>query len=315
MRKDQSILITGAHGMLGKAITRLLTEEGYVNLLTPTRKELDLENRDLARAYLSNTKPVVVFHLASKVFGLKGNIDNQLHVFSSNTLINLNLIDACSATKVKKIVAAGTVAGYPFPFPRLPLVEEDFTLGLPHGGEYAYAQTKRHMLAHLETLRRDKKADYLFCLLTNLYGPGDNFDPSNGHVIPSLIYKAIASMKENDVFEVWGDGSQIRDFMYVDDAARAMLTAASTASGTLNISSGKGISLRQVVDDLCSILQHPQGAIWQSDMPIGIPERTVDNTKLIRLGFTTKTTLQDGLRRTVDWALENWGHLRGAPSH
>ncbi|MFC1938075.1 NAD-dependent epimerase/dehydratase family protein [Chloroflexota bacterium] len=308
---EEPILITGAHGMLGSALNRSLIAAGYKHSFIPSHKELDLEDYESVLEYFRKYQPKTIFHLASKVFGLQGNADNQLDLFRSNTRINLNLIDACRDIQVDKIIAAGSVAAYSYPFKKLPLNEEDFWGGEPHIGEYAYSYSKRYLLVHLNLLKATHGTDFAFCLLTNLYGPNDKFNPISGHVIPSLLYKAIVASENRKPLYIWGDGEQVRDFMYMDDAARAMTIISEKYSGIINIGTNTGIALREVADTLKYALGYPLKIVWQPEMPVGIPIRVVNNTRLIRLGFTPTITLEEGIKKTLEWVINNRGILRG----
>ncbi|MFT4464124.1 MAG: NAD-dependent epimerase/dehydratase family protein [Sodalis sp. (in: enterobacteria)] len=182
--------------------------------------------------FFSYNRPHYVFHLASLVFGLLGNMENQLNAIATNTLINQQLFLACQRYPVRKIFFASTVAGYGYPYQSLPLTEPYFFSGAPHAGEYGYGMAKRHALGYLEILRREYDIDYCYGIFTNLFDPYDRFDIHCGHVIPSLIEKAAASVQRQDrCLHVWGRPETSRDFMFSEEAGAAALHAFLHGSG------------------------------------------------------------------------------------
>ena len=284
--------------------------QGYSRIVAPTRTELDLENRDAVISYFKQERAATVFHLAARVFGLKGNIENQRSSFGSNVSINCNVVDACVEAGVQRIIAAGTVAAYGFPFVRLPLQEEDFWIGEPHGGEYGYSVAKRLMLSHLNLLAMAGCSySFSYCALTNLYGPKDNFKDDLGHVVPGLVRKGIQAKRTGSVLEVWGDGTQVRDFLYVQDAARALILVGRSAyRGLINVCSGQPKSLMDLVSHIKEAIGSDIRIRWRHDMPVGIRERSVNGQRLRDLGFCQITSLGDGINKTVRW-VESTGLL------
>jgi GDP-L-fucose synthase len=310
-RKQVPVLVTGGSGMLGRALIAELEAEGYLNILAPGRDELDLLDTRAVSGYMRQHRPCWIFHLASVVYGLLGNMRNQVVALTDNTLINHNVLSAAGAVGVQKIFCAGSVAAYPYPYPALPLREEMLWHGTPHRGEYGYASAKRHALAYLDVLHEAVGIDYCYGILTNLYGPHDRFDDRNGHVIPSLIHRLQASLRSGDDFRVWGDGSARRDFMHARDAARAILVGMHDVSGLMNISSGTTASVREVVDVLVGAAGYCGRIVWQPDMPVGIPERSVCNRILRGHGFTCAYDIETGLAATWDWYEAHAHSLRG----
>jgi len=250
MNFDDKILITGATGLLGAAIVSKLKSQGYVNLLIPTHKELDLLEINMAESWFNKHKPSYVFHLASLVYGLKGNLENQLKSIHQNTQINLNILNACANYSIKKIFFAGTVASYPFPYPSLPLEEKFFLDGEPHAGEYGYATAKRHALSYLKILKETKNIDYCYGIFTNMYGINDRYDIDGGHVIPALIKKALNAIQtDKKSLTVWGNKNTTRDFLNSKDAAHAAILCMQSFTGTINIASGESISI-EIIDEI-----------------------------------------------------------------
>jgi GDP-L-fucose synthase len=297
--------------MLGQALIGELVAAGYQNILAPERAELDLLDTQAVKAYMSHHGPHWVFHLASIVYGLLGNMRNQIAAIADNTLINHNVLSAAGAVGVSKIFYAGSVAAYPYPYPALPLREEMFWQGVPHSGEYGYASAKRHALAYLEVLHEAAGIDYCYGVLTNLYGPNDRFDNWNGHVIPSLIHRLHVALRSGDDLRVWGDGSARRDFMHAQDAARAILVGMHNVTGVMNISSGSTASVREVVEMLVNKVKYRKRIVWQTEMPVGIPERSVCNRVLRGHGFSCTFDLGSGLATTWEWYKRHSQSLRG----
>lgn len=308
---NDRVLVIGAAGLLGRAMVAELERQGFAAILTPNSRELDCLDPAATRGYFEREKPTVVFHLAAVVFGLKGNLDNQFLSLTRNTLINHNVLTACAATSVRKTFFAGTVACYAFPYVRLPLDENDLLAGPPHGGEFGYASAKRHALAYLEVMKADLGLDFVYGALTNLYGPGDKFDVTNGHVIPSLIRKAGLASEQGGPFEVWGKPSTTRDYLYAPDAAAGVIHLMRTeASGVINIASGHTSMLGDVVDAIRTYFPTLPSTTWRSDMPVGIPERSVSVSRLRAAGFTATRSLESGIQATCEWYLQNKNSIR-----
>jgi GDP-L-fucose synthase len=307
--KDR-VLVIGASGLLGKAIVSGLFAQGYTNVLTPSSSELDCLDGVSTARYFEDNRPSSVYHLAAIVFGLKGNLENQLLSLTKNTLINHNVLNACANTRVKKTFFAGTVAAYGFPYLNLPLRERDLLAAPPHPGEFGYAAAKRHALNYLEIMKADLGLDFVYGVFTNLYGPHDRFDIENGHVIPSLIRKAALSAAHQTPFEVWGNPFTTRDYLYSLDAANAAIFAMNKMSGIINIASGTTSEMAEVVKHISDCFPALPTAQWLSDMPVGIPNRSVSNVKLSEAGFVPAYSLQTGIRATCDWYSQNEKRIR-----
>jgi GDP-L-fucose synthase len=297
--------------MLGRALVAELAAAGYRNVLTPGRDELNLTDTRAVAAYMRRHRPQWVFHLASVVYGLLGNMRNQFPALADNTLINHNVLTAAGAARVQKIFYAGSVAAYPHPYPSLPLREDMLWLGKPHHGEYGYACAKRHALSYLEILHEVAGIDYCYGLLTNLYGPDDRFDDSNGHVVPSLIRRLHAARRGGGEFSVWGSGTARRDFMHARDAARAALVGMQKVSGVMNICSGTTATIREVASKLVESAGFRGPVVWEADRPVGIVERSVCNRILRAHDFSCVYDLDSGLRETWHWYETHADSARG----
>ncbi|WP_173578804.1 NAD-dependent epimerase/dehydratase family protein [Acetobacter fallax] len=301
LERDQLVLVTGGHGLLGKTLQSELRAQGFENIIAPKRNELDYLDLEATRAFFSEHRPHVVFHLASVVFGLLGNMENQVRAIADSTIINHNVFLTSAEMGVKKIFFAGSVASYPFPYTSLPLREDMLWQGVPHAGEFGYAHAKRHALAYLELLRDNTGLDFFYGILTNLYGPNDRFDDAHGHVIPSLIRKMHRAIHDGDPFKVWGSGVAKRDFMHARDAAAAIIAGMDQLSGVANISSGESVTIRNVVEALVKAAHYKEEIIWEVDKPVGVPDRSVSNEILREIGFRCSYGLDEGIRETWEW--------------
>lgn len=308
---DTSILITGAAGGLGRATVESLTKKGFNNIYTPSRQELDLLDRSAVNKYFEITKPKVIIHLASIVFGLLGNQQNQMKALMDNTIINTNVFSAIDLYPADYVFFAGTVAAYPYPYTNIPLIENDFFQGLPHEGEFGYAMSKRHAYNYLHILNQTKGTRFTYGIFTNLYGENDRFNDGTGHVIPSLIMKAYHAKKENIPFSVWGNGSAERDFLHFDDAAAAILCCMSSEQTPqlVNISSGVALTIKKLSEQIATEVGL-NDINFMIDKPVGIPSRVVDNTLIKKIGFRQKITIEEGIRRTYQWYVNNIENAR-----
>lgn len=311
MKKEDKIIITGAGGVLGYGILNALRDNGFENIFHPTRIEMDALNSDSVNRYFEKVKPDYVFHLASLVFGLKGNLDNQFKSLCNNTLINQNVLESCKYFGVKKVFFAGTVASYAFPYKSMPLKEDDFLDGPPHDGEYGYAMAKRHALSYLEVLKKYHSIDFCYALFTNIFGPNDRFDTVNGHVIPSLIKKAYdASQTEAKKLNVWGNANTTRDFIFNLNAGRYALHAMEKYSGIINIASGHESSMGDIVNAINECFDNKLHVDWDSTAPVGISKRSVDVEKLKEIGVNFSYDLENEISQTIDWFNKNITEIR-----
>lgn len=213
-------------------------------------------------------------------------------------------------THSKKIFYAGTVAAYAYPYKSMPLLEDDFLSGEPHKGEYGYAIAKRYALSLLNLIESSGGSSFNYGIFTNLYGPNDRFNISSGHVIPSLICKAFTAARLREPLQVWGRAETVRDFIYVRDAARAAIHCMKSDLKVVNISSGIGTTLGELVSEILENLQEDISVEWDVSAPIGVEQRVVDNKKLLNSGFELKTSLIQGLYETMNWYKLNEKRLR-----
>ena len=315
MFSNCKVLITGGSGMLGEHTSKVLKENfSGVEIFSPTKVDLNLFDTQKVKEYISDLKPDYVFHYAATVYGLGGNAEHPLEMLSNNVRINDAVLSACSIKSVNKIFVASTVAAYAYPYANIPLNENDFFSGEPHQGEYGYAIAKRLAFNYLKILNQKYSKKYVYGLYTNLYGPNDRFNIETGHVIPSLICKMFSCIENNNTFDVWGNPNTTRDFMHVNDAARAAIKLMCDFNGIANIGSGIETSMGSLVNSIADASNYKGLTNWQSDMPVGIPSRYLDISILKSIGFDCKYDLSSGIKDTWEWyvnEIKNNNFIRG----
>lgn len=303
------ILVTGATGLVGHALIDELRANGCVDVFAPSRQDCDLCDQKAVENLMATIRPTVVYHLAARVAGIMGNINNAAGAYVDNIRINTNVIDAAYKAGVSKIVAMGTTATYSDMAP-LPMQEEDIWLGPPHESEAAYGHAKRAMLAQLQAYNKQYGLKYAYCISTNLYGPGDKFDEQNGHVLPSLISKFHRAMTNGGSVTVWGDGSPQRDFLFSQDAAKALCLIAEKGEGAINLATGIYVSIRDLVYLLADVVGFDGEIVWDKEKPNGQMLRQYSTEKLKSLDFQPNYSLREGLEKTYEWFVGNLESVR-----
>lgn len=309
IRPEDTVLVTGGRGLVGSALVDALSAR-VGNVLAPGRPELDLTDQAAVFAFFEAHRPAHVFHPAAKVFGLGGNTKFPGQMFYDNALINLNVIEACRRFSVRKITALGTGCVYPEALGGQALREDQVWDGPPHGSEWAYAQAKRALLAHLVSYKAEYGLAYVYAISGNLYGPGDLFDVENGHVIPSLVAKFHAAARDATPVSVWGTGRAERDFTYSADAASALIVAHERLEGPVNIGSNVVVTIRDVVMGLHEVSGGMVELQWDASKPDGQMRRFYDLSKLAGAGFKPQHDLKTGLQKTYDWYVANYPNVR-----
>jgi GDP-L-fucose synthase len=310
MQSKDSILVTGVPGLVGTNLVEHLRERGFTNVTGIGSRDCDLTDRQTTLAYFEKINPDFVFHLAGYVFGILGNMRNQAESYLRNTLINTHVVDACHKTKVKKVVAMGTVAMYPDPLPSDPLREDTMWMGAPHSSERGYAYAKRGMLAHLEVCHDSYGMKSACAISTNLYGEHDRFNIDTGHVLPTLVRKFYEARQAGTTVSVWGDGSAVRDFMYIRDAVRGLLWIMNNVDGPVNLATGKVRSIRDAADILAKCAGLEGKVTWDSNKPSGQVYRAYDIKILKSSDFNCVHSLEEGLRKTYQWYEKNHATAR-----
>ena len=305
--KNSKILLTGGHGFVGeKVYTELLTHGARAkNIYRPRSKELDLRIKENAKKAVKNKD--LIIHLAANVGGYNREFPGTL--FYDNAIMGINLIEEARLAKVKKFVQVGTVCAYP-KFPEhIPFIEEDLWKGYPEETNAPYGLAKLILSEMIHSYRRQYDFNGIYLLPTNLYGPNDNFDPKSSHVIPALIKKFMdAKNSKAKEVAVWGTGKASREFLYVDDAARAIVLAALkyNKSEPVNIGSNREITIKQLVSMIAKIVGFTGKIVWDKTKPDGQPRRKLDVSKAKKeFGFSSKTDFDKGLKKTIEWYLDN----------
>ncbi len=301
---QQRVCVTGGAGFLGSYVVDELKRRGARQIFIPRKSERDLRQREVIRSMYAEWKPTIVIHLAAVVGGIGANRERPGEFFYDNLMMGAQLMDEARLAGVPKFVAIGTVCAYP-KFTPVPFNEDDLWLGYPEETNAPYGLAKKMLLVQAEAYRQQYGYDAIFLLPVNLYGPRDNFDESSSHVIPALIKKCfdVADAGESEIV-VWGDGSPTREFLYVEDAARAIVLAAEryNSSEAVNLGSGTEISIKDLTE---TVLRHTgvQATIrWDATKPNGQPRRRLDTNRAeTRFGFRAEVGFDEGLRRTVDW--------------
>lgn len=305
---ESRILITGGTGLVGRALARALSGEGFKNIISVGSRDCDLRDSNAVSTMIAQAAPDYVFHLAARVHGIGGNAQYKSDILYDNVLINSNVVEYSRRSGVKKIVAMGSGCVYPELKDQEELFENQIWIGPPHPSEDSYAHSKRLMLAHLDAAREQYGLSSAFVISGNLYGPYDNFNVEEGHVIPSLVAKYFEAVREEKPVSVWGSGVAIRDFSYCDDAASALIAILRNLEGPVNMGSGMHHPIRDIVDTLRTLTGVP--VEWDNDKPDGQLVRYYNLDKLNGTGFSAKMGLSEGIRRTYEWYASNWQTAR-----
>ncbi|MEW6752894.1 MAG: GDP-L-fucose synthase [Candidatus Latescibacterota bacterium] len=300
----QRIVVTGGAGFLGSALVERLRLRGASQVFVPRRAEWDLRQRAVVDRLLEQTRPTLLFHLAAVVGGIGANRANPGRFFYDNAVMGLELVEAARRHGVDKLVVVGTICAYPKHTP-VPFREADLWNGYPEETNAPYGLAKKMALVQLQAYRQQYGLNGIYLLPVNLYGPRDNFDLDTGHVIPALIRKCVAARQAGERRIVcWGDGTPTREFLYVDDAAEGVALAAERYDGAepVNLGTGQETSIRELVDLVAEETGFAGEVVWDTSKPNGQPRRCLDTSRARQaFGFAARTSLREGLRRTVEW--------------
>ena len=301
------VLIAGKNGMVGSALVRLYDSFSNFEVLSPTRQELDLLDRNLVFEYLSKNKPDLVVDAAARVGGIVDNNSYPVDYLSINLQIQTNLMDAAAKAGVKNFVFLGSSCIYP-KFAPQPLKEEYLLSGPLEETNSAYAIAKIAGLRLIQAYREQYGYSWISTMPTNLYGPNDNFDFNSSHVIPGLIAKFYkAKIEKQNKVTLWGTGSALREFLHVDDLARAIKFTSEKYNDHefINIGSGEEVSIKQLAELVRQVVGFEGEIKWDSSYPDGTPQKLLDSSKILKLGWKPEIALTEGLASTYKWFLEN----------
>ena len=303
MNLDAKIYVAGHRGLVGSAIVRNLEAKGYKNIICRTHKELDLTNQEAVRTFFEEEKPEYVFLAAAKVGGIHANNTYPADFIYDNLMIQNNVIKAAHDFKVKKLLFLGSTCIYPKMAPQ-PIKEEYLLTGSLEETNEAYAVAKIAGLEMCKFFKRQYGDNFISCMPTNLYGPNDNFDLKNSHVLPALIRKFHeAKVNNSEVVEVWGTGTPLREFLYVDDMADACVFLMENYDGEqhVNIGTGEEVSIRELAETVKKVVGFDGELVFNTDMPDGTPRKLTTVDKLHGLGWKHKVSLNEGIKRAYNW--------------
>lgn len=308
MKKNSKIYVAGHRGLVGSAIVRNLQANGFTNIITRTHAELDLTNQADVRKFFEEERPEYVFLAAAKVGGIHANNTYPADFIYDNLMIQNNVIKSAHDFKVTKLLFLGSTCIYPKMAPQ-PIKEEYLLTGALEETNEAYAVAKIAGLEMCKFFKRQYGDNFISCMPTNLYGPNDNFDLKNSHVLPAFIRKFHeAKANGNKVVEIWGTGTPLREFIYVDDMAEACVFLMENYDGEqhVNIGTGEEVSIRELAETVKKVVGFEGELVFNTDMPDGTPRKLTTVDKLHELGFMHRISLNDGIRMAYEWFLENY---------
>ena len=312
IQKSDKIYVAGHRGLVGSAIVRSLDRQGYHNVIGRTHKELDLLDQAAVRAFFEQEKPEVVVLAAAKVGGINANNTAPADFAYENMQIQCNVIKCSHDYQVKKLLFLGSTCIYPKMAPQ-PIPENALLTGPLEETNEAYAIAKIAGLEMCKFFKRQYGDHFISCMPTNLYGPYDNYDLQGSHVLPAMIRKFHeAKVGGADHVELWGTGTPLREFLYVDDMADACVYLLEHYDGEqhVNIGTGKEITIKELAELVQRAVGYEGRIVWNSDMPDGTPRKLTDVTKLHEMGFMHKVELEEGVKKAYDWFKENVSEAR-----
>ena len=306
--REKRVVVTGGGGFLGSFLVDRLRQLGCERVMVPRKREFDLTAMDGIEKMFAAFQPEVIFHLAAVVGGIGANKVNPGSFFYQNAIMGIQLIEAARIHRVEKTIVAGSICSYP-KFTPVPFKEEDLWNGYPEETNAPYGIAKKSLLVMCQAYRQQYGMNAIFLMPVNLYGPRDNFDLESSHVIPALIRKAVEA-RDRGVNELvcWGDGSPTREFLYVEDAAEGLMTAAEQYNGEepVNLGSGFEVSIKDLTEKITRLAGFHGSLVWDTARPNGQPRRMLDTTRAAGLfGFRAKVNLEAGLEKTIAWYEQN----------
>jgi GDP-L-fucose synthase len=306
--KGKRVVVTGGGGFLGRFVVDGLLKK-RAEVLVPRSKEYDLRDREACKRAVKNAD--VVVHLAAVVGGIGANMENPGKFFYDNAIMGIQLINEAKNADVKKFVCIGTVCSYP-KFTPVPFKESSVWSGYPEETNAPYGLAKKMLMVQLQAYRQQYGFNGIYLVPTNMYGPGDNFDPKSSHVIPAIIRKIDAAKANKTDVTLWGSGNASREFLYVEDAAEAIVAASEKydKKDMVNLGNGMEIKIRELAELIADIMGYKGEIIWDSSKPDGQPRRCLDVSRAkAEFGWSAKTDIEEGLKKTIDWYMKNRKNL------
>jgi GDP-L-fucose synthase len=302
------VVVTGGAGFLGSFVVEQLRARGCEQIIVPRSRDYDLVDMAAVRRLYDDARPDLVIHLAARVGGIGANRANPGKYFYDNLMMGVQLIEEGRVRGLPKLVAAGTICAYPKLAP-VPFREDDLWNGYPEETNAPYGLAKKMLLVQSQAYRDQYGFDSIVVFPVNLYGPRDNFDLESSHVIPAMIRKIEAAIRDRaETVTLWGDGTPTREFLYVEDAAEGILAAAERAQGSdpINLGSGREISIRDLAALIARLMGYQGRFVYDTSKPNGQPRRQLDVSRAReRLGWTARTSFEEGLAKTIAWWRES----------
>jgi GDP-L-fucose synthase len=312
---NRRVVVTGGHGFLGSFVVERLRAEGCREVFVSRSRDYDLREKEQAQRLYKDTRPDIFIHLAAVVGGIGANRANPGLFFYDNAAMGLNVIEAARIAGIEKFVCAGTICAYP-KFTPVPFREETFWDGYPEETNAPYGLAKKMLLVQLQAYREQYGLNGIYLTPVNLYGPRDNFDLESSHVIPALVRKCWdAKQAGAPEITAWGTGTATREFLYVQDAAEGIVLAAEKYAkpDLVNLGSGEEISVRNLLEKIQAFSGYEGKIRWDSSKPDGQPRRCLDTSRaLAEFGWRAKTSLGDGLQKTIEWYEQDGRMMQGA---
>ena len=313
MGSNSKIFVAGHKGLVGSAIVRHLEAEGFTNIITADRRQVDLTNLNAVRMFFMLEQPEYVFLAAAKVGGIGGNADYPADFIYENLMIQSNVISVAAETGVEKLLFLGSSCIYP-KFAKQPITEDQLLTGPLEGSNDAYAIAKIAGIKMCQAYRKQYGLNAIAVMPTNLYGPNDNFDINYGHVLPSLLAKFHGSLEKSKhwVVKLWGDGSARREFLHVDDLAEALLICMERydSEEIINIGTGEDVTIKELAEMIVKVTGYKNDYEWDTSKPNGTPRKVLNVDKMKSLGWEPKIGLHEGLESTYEWMKNNESKLR-----
>ena len=308
MGSDSRIYVAGHNGLVGSAIVRHLKAKGFTNIITADRKQYDLTNINAVKTLFMLEQPEYVFLAAAKVGGIGGNAEYPADFIYENLMIQLNVISVAAEMGVEKLLFLGSSCIYP-KLAKQPITEDQLLSGHLEPSNDAYAIAKIAGIKMCQAYRKQYGLNAIAVMPTNLYGPNDNFDHNNGHVLPSLLSKFHGSIEKSKhwVVKLWGDGSAKREFLHVDDLAEACCTCMLDYEGEdhINVGTGEDVTIKELAETIVDVVGYKNDYEWDTSKPNGTPRKVLNVDKIKSLGWEPKISLRKGIESTYEWFKEN----------